>query len=55
MWLTILDYENGEIIIEEISHLKPGTEIEGYVHEKLGHSSECHMVGDELNLKVNQE
>lgn len=53
-WLTILDYQSGKIIIEEVdNNLTKDWEI--YVYEKIGHSSECHMVSDELNLKVNQE
>jgi len=54
MWLTILDYKNGEIIIEEVGiNYKP--DWEEYIQDKIGHSDECHMVSDNLNLKINEE
>jgi len=53
MWLTILDYQNGEVIVEEVLD-EPQNGWEDYVREKIGHSSECHMVQDYLNLKINE-
>jgi len=54
MWITILDYSTGEVIIEKIED-NLIEDWEGYVHEKIGHNSECHMVSDELILKINNK
>ena len=47
MWLTILDYQNGAVIIEEMQD-DVIEDYDSYVQNEIGHSSYYYMTSDVL-------
>lgn len=52
MYLTILDYTNGQIIIDEVPEF---TDPDDYIMENYPHIDSYYMVSETIKLSINQE
>ena len=53
MFISILDFQKGEVIIEEVIDSLEDTD--EYVSEKMGHSDYYYMTTQKLKLKINED
>ena len=53
MFISILDFQKGEVIIEEVTDVLEDTD--SYVSEKMGHSDYHYMTTQKIKLKINED
>lgn len=53
MYVIILDFQKGEVIIDEVSDSLEDTD--EYVSDKMGHSDHHYMTTQKLKIKINED